>query len=480
MVVLMVLLLGTLSWSIARVTTLNGEIKRAETIQRELRAFAEGMLNAETGQRGFLLTRDEAYLQPYYSGVGAVQTAVQKLQVLDLRPLTRARVARMQTLAYAKLAELKTTILLVRGGDVAAAIEIVRAGQGKYLMDELRALRADARTYEQAWIDERREAVLSELNFLLWSRVAGVAAAILIVFLVTLRTARRLGPPIAALLDGIAAMAQGDLQRRVPVTSEDEIGHIASAFNEMADRAWAAQQAQTATQAELQRSNADLDAFAYVASHDLKAPLRAIRNLAQWIAEDIGTKASAETAENLRLLGKRVDRLDKLLESLLEYSRVGRKRGTVEKIPTGDLVAEIIEYLGVPPSFAIICAPPMPLVHSPKAPLEQVLRNLISNAVKHHDADQGQVLVSAQDLGEFIQFRIEDDGPGIDPEFHTRIFHMFQTLKPRDVKEGSGMGLAIVKKTVEGFGGQITAQAAASGRGVAFVFTWPKRYSALT
>jgi signal transduction histidine kinase len=116
----------------------------------------------------------------------------------------------------------------------------------------------------------------------------------------------------------------------------------------------------------------------------------------------------------------------------------------------------------------------MPIVQTKKAPLEQVLRNLIGNGLKHHDKEDGNVIVSARDLGEMIEFRIEDDGPGIAPVFHERIFKMFQTLKSRDTMEGSGMGLAIVKKAVERQGGMIAVESAPPRRGTSFVFTWPK------
>ena len=269
-------------------------------------------------------------------------------------------------------------------------------------------------------------------------------------------------------------MAQGDLSYRVTASTDDEIGQICNAFNDMSDRLSASIKARTAVQKELERSNADLDSFAYVASHDLKAPLRGIRNLVEWIAQDIQSTATEDSLDNLRLLRTRVERLESLLESLLTYSRVGRKIEDTEEIDSGKLVEDIKDYLAPSEGFSIICSGQMPCLRTPKAPLEQVIRNLINNAIKHHDLAEGHVGISAIELDEHIEFRVEDDGPGIATEFHARIFKMFQTLKPRDQVEGSGMGLAIVKKAVEGFGGSIRVESNPPSRGSIFIFTWPR------
>jgi signal transduction histidine kinase len=225
---------------------------------------------------------------------------------------------------------------------------------------------------------------------------------------------------------------------------------------------------------ELLRSNNELEQFAYIASHDLKAPLRAIKSLAEWIAEDVAATGSKETRDNLALLQARTERLENLLSGLLEYSRVGLSKADPEDVDTGRLVAEIIEYLAPPPAFVVECRGGMPVLRAAKAPLEHIFQNLISNALKHHDRDHGTVVVSARDLAMFAEFTVQDDGPGIDPAYHERIFGMFQTLRPRDEVEGSGVGLAIVKKAVEKNGGSIKVESAPPRRGTAFVFTWRK------
>ena len=131
--------------------------------------------------------------------------------------------------------------------------------------------------------------------------------------------------------------------------------------------------------------------------------------------------------------------------------------------------------LAPPPGFALDVQRPLPQLFTERVPLETVLRNLIGNAIKHHDdPEEGWVRISAEDKGDWVEFTVADNGPGIDPQHHERIFQVFQTLKPRDQVEGSGIGLAVVKKTVENQGGEVRL-VPHSARGATFWFTWPKR-----
>jgi len=226
--------------------------------------------------------------------------------------------------------------------------------------------------------------------------------------------------------------------------------------------------------AELARSNEDLDQFAYIASHDLKAPLRAIDHLASWIRQDAEELLPDSSKTHLEKLRGRIMRMEALLNDLLAYSRAGRLRHPPEVVDTALLVNGIVEMLAPPPGFTVQIGEYMPILETERVPLETVLRNLIGNAIKHHDnPSAGQVCVSARDEGAFIAFTVCDNGPGIDGQFHERIFQMFQTLLPRDTVEGSGVGLAVVKKMVESRGGKIEVESD-PGAGATFSFTWPK------
>ena len=190
------------------------------------------------------------------------------------------------------------------------------------------------------------------------------------------------------------------------------------------------------SQRELQRSNQELEQFAYVASHDLKAPLRAIENLTGWISEDLGENVSVNTKENLELLQNRVRRMGGLLDALLQYSRIGRTKHEIETIDTYALVMDTVALIAPPDSFAVNVTSSMPRIDSPRVPLEIVIRNLIGNSIKHCKREDGCLDITAVENDQFVVFTFSDNGPGIPDQYRDKIFEMFQTLHPRDEVEG--------------------------------------------
>ena len=225
-------------------------------------------------------------------------------------------------------------------------------------------------------------------------------------------------------------------------------------------------------QIELERSNADLEQFAYAASHDLKAPLRAIGHLVQWIDDDVRATASPDTIDNLRLLHGRVARLQKLLDGMLAYSRIGRVDAMAEDVDVAEMVDTVIGMLEVPAGFIVAREGEFFAIRTYRIPLQMILKNLITNALQHHDRSEGQVAVSMRLVDGTVEFRVSDDGPGIPARFRERIFVIFETLQSRDEIESSGIGLAMVKKQVTENGGQIWIEGNPLERGTTFVFTW--------
>ncbi len=225
---------------------------------------------------------------------------------------------------------------------------------------------------------------------------------------------------------------------------------------------------------DLARSNEALERFAYSASHDLRAPLRAIANLAEWIEQDAKDGLSETSRGHLETLRDRVRRMEDLTEDLLQYSRAGRPADETRSVDTGKLVSDLVHLLAPPDGFVIEAVDPMPVLQTNRAPLEQVLRNLIGNAVKHHDRKEGRVVVRSRDHGQGLwEFTVEDDGPGIPDEYHDRVFEMFRQLRPRDEVGGTGMGLALVRRIVESVGGSVWLEKGRR-RGTVFHFTWPR------
>jgi light-regulated signal transduction histidine kinase (bacteriophytochrome) len=225
--------------------------------------------------------------------------------------------------------------------------------------------------------------------------------------------------------------------------------------------------------AEAERHAEELEQFAYVTSHDLKAPLRGIANLAAWLEEDLRGKLTETTREQLGLLHDRVQRMNALIEGLLEYSRIGKAAQSMASVDTGELLAEIIDSLSPPDGFTIDVTANMPTLYTDRLHLYQVFSNLISNSIKHRKDEQGHTAVTVQERGEYYEFTVADNGPGIAPEYHDRIFMMFQTLAVHDYGSNTGIGLALVKKIVQEHGGSITLESA-EGNGATFRFTWPK------
>ena len=225
---------------------------------------------------------------------------------------------------------------------------------------------------------------------------------------------------------------------------------------------------------DLRRTNEELEQFAYVASHDLKAPLRGIENLVTWIEEDLEEVLTGDTRTNMGLLKSRVRRLESLLDDLLAYSRAGRGDVATEPVDTRVLVEELAGLVSPPEGFSIVAGNGLPTLDAAKAPLTQAFQNLIGNAIKHHDHPaNGHVWVDATHAEDMVEFIVTDDGPGIPEQFRERVFGMFQTLKPRDEVEGSGMGLAIVRKLVERQGGKVWLSEGRDGHGLSVHFTWP-------
>lgn len=224
---------------------------------------------------------------------------------------------------------------------------------------------------------------------------------------------------------------------------------------------------------ELERSNRELDQFAYVASHDLKAPLRGIANLTGWLEEDLGNKLDDESRKHLALMRGRVVRMESLINGLLDYSRVGRIKHASTRVALRALIDEVIDLLAPDPIWRIDIAEGMPELIAPRLLLQQVLHNLIGNAFKHGRSADPRLSIDVRDLGSHYELCIADNGPGIDHRYHARIWEIFQTLQARDKVEGTGIGLAQVKKIVEHHGGSVGVDSH-SGTGATFFFQWPK------
>lgn len=310
-----------------------------------------------------------------------------------------------------------------------------------------------------AWMEEKakREGALSAL-VLLCALALSFYSWKIIVFRVT--------RPINAMVNALYKATRDEAYEMPKILYQhDEIGKLARVLEVFQDNAH-----------KMKQSNEELERFAYIAAHDLKSPLRAVDNISQWLEEDLGDSLPAKDKKYLEELRSRVTLMDRLLDDTLEYARVGTKMN--EDVANNIVSAkELVEGLGAllvfPSGFTFKIGENLSSIKLRRFPIQQVLYNLINNALKHHDKENGTIEVECEEKDAEFIFIVRDDGPGIDPQFHQKIFEMFQTLYTRDKSLGRGMGLAVVRKIITTNGGKIEVRSKL-GQGAEFRFTWPR------
>lgn len=326
----------------------------------------------------------------------------------------------------------------------------------------------------------RQEAVVDNRN--MWM-LASVFAILLALFF-SMRLSFAIVTPLGELTETFLRLSEGETVAELPAADRpDEIGTMAKAANvfsaknhetkELLARSRDLSQELSKKANALEETNQELDNFVYVASHDLKSPLRGLNALSEWLQEDCLDILPEKSKTHLREINHRVGIMQSLLDDLLDYSRVGRVDPEIEEVDVSELLGNIQPILDNPEHVQLSVSGQLPKFRTVRAPLVQVLLNLVANAIKYNDKGrEGLVSVASRDLGQFYEFSVSDNGSGIAEQFHERIFQMFQRVGHRKV-DGSGMGLAIAKKQIERYGGRISV-ASAEAQGATFTFTWPK------
>lgn len=297
--------------------------------------------------------------------------------------------------------------------------------------------------------------------------------------------------PVAKLRKAAQEISKGKLDTRINIKSKDEIGDLAHSFNEMTDqihkRDIALMKAKddleikveertadlVTANKNLERVNNELKEFAYVVSHDLKAPLRAISSISEWIKTDYHDKLDETGKEQLDLLSSRTTRMQRLIDGVLAYSRAGRVKGRMSKVDLNELLRSIIELLDPPENITISIEKRMPTLVCEETRITQVFQNLLSNAIKFMDKPQGIIKINCKANNGYWRFSVIDNGPGIDEKYHDMIFRIFQTVSAKDEYESTGVGLSVIKKIVELYGGKVWLDSEI-GKGTSFHFTFPR------
>lgn len=323
--------------------------------------------------------------------------------------------------------------------------------------------------------------------------------------------ARIIMKPIGEMTKVAIKIASGDLSQTVEAETYDEIGQFACQFNAMTGalkkreeqlresyrqislardqlevrvrertaeltaeiaRRKKAEERKDQLLKELESVNQELKDFAYVASHDLKAPLRGISTLAEWIATDYADKLDEEGKNHLKLLIGRTERMHNLIDGILQYSRVGRVKEEQVQVDLNRLVPEVTDMIGPPENIKVEIENELPTLLCEQTRITQVFQNLLSNAIKYIDKPNGRIRIGCVRDNGYWKFSVADNGPGIEKKNFEKIFQMFQTLAPRDQYESTGIGLTVVKKIIELYGGKIWVESEV-GSGSTFFFTLP-------
>ena len=310
--------------------------------------------------------------------------------------------------------------------------------------------------------------------------VGVVAAASLVAFVMAIRLQRYITQPVLALARTAKTISDGqDYAVRAQRFDDDELGQLTDAFNAMLARVQERDQALRAKSDELRRSNADLEQYAYIASHDLQEPLRMVANYTDLLAERYRGRLDERADKYIHYVTDGAKRMQRLVADLLAYSRVGSAGGRMQRVSMETIFRNVVASLGPmirETGATIETAAPLPTVIGDEVQLNQLLQNLIGNAIKFRSARTPRVVLSAEFTDNRWQLSVQDNGIGIDQQYAERVFQMFQRLHERGLYEGSGIGLAIAKRIVDRHGGRIWFESVVD-QGTTFFFTLepPKR-----
>ena len=448
-------------------------LAQSEGIIRNSNRMHKSIIDMQSAFRGYLLTEDPGFLDAYGEGMKNVPVFADELK-RHIPSQGEQRVLLDSILQlHSEWIDYSTMLIdsRKRRAESAESLAVyhrlfegkLRKGIGKKMNDEIKNLfitldRSEykrRRVHSNMLLESINNTHLFSIIFLSLTIIVGIGSTIYIVMLISKRIAK-----MVRLAENIS---QGEFTI-VEDNRNDELTGLSRSLNIMSEKLHMNIQ-------ELETRNAELNKFAYVVSHDLKAPIRGIHNVIKWIEEDLATELSPPLKKYLRIIPQRTQRMEALINGLLDYARISRKT-PYENVDVNVLVREISESM-VPRSFAVDITE-LPVLFTERLKLEQVFANLISNAVKYTPHANGHIRITAVELPLYYQFSIKDNGMGIEPEFHIKIFEIFQTLREKNEKESTGVGLAIVKKIIDEQQGQIKVNSK-GGEGAEFIFTWKKQ-----
>lgn len=453
---------------IRRTAEFNDTVDRTQQTRMLSQRLLTRLVDAETGQRGFMLTGRADYLSVHEEARRELPQLFDELSAQtrgdpDLGPRTE----RIRELSDERLALMDRTVLLSRTGRIGEAVALVRGGRGKVLMDGMRA--------EIAVIDEILE---TRLQFR--TRQTEWAGAVTV-------AANALGALVIIVLAAVSAWLVRRYVLEIQQARDAIAGLNASLENKVRDRT-----------ADLTRANEEIQRFAYIVSHDLRAPLvnvmgytseleRANRVLDRQVATiahrapksldpDAVAAVREDVPEAIGFIRASTEKMDRLINAILRLSREGRRALVVESLDMTRMIGGIADSVRhqTEAASAEIVVEPLPWLDSDRLAIEQVFSNLIDNAVKYLDPSRpGRIVVSGEEAAGGVVYRVADNGRGISDRDHERIFELFRRSGRQD-RPGEGLGLAFVRNSVRRLGGEIAVESEL-GQGSTFTLKFPKR-----
>lgn len=425
----------------------------------------------QSGFRGYLLTSDTVFLDNYYNGVRTVpglldeQKQIIKENKAQSLLLDSIQASNTQWIAYANsLIEAKKQLSAESQNLYNKLFETkLKNKVGKNMNDQITAQFSAFDRIEYKSRNTHADELISSIKrthtfsyiFITLTILIGATSAIYIIILISKR--------IKSMVRLAENISRGEFTI-VKDSRNDELTGLSRSLNIMSEKL-------RENILELEKRNTELDKFAYVVSHDLKAPVRGIHNVVKWIEEDLDHQLTPELKNHLGIIQKRTKRMEDLINGLLNYARINEKTRTSD-VDVNKMVRDITDTI-VPRNFKVEVQN-LPLLHTESIKLEQVFTNLISNSVKYTPHQNGQISINCTEFPSYYQFSVKDNGIGIDPEYHQKIFEIFQTLREKHELESTGIGLSIVKKIIDEQQGTITLNST-TGKGAEFIFTWKKQ-----
>ncbi|HEY2636176.1 MAG TPA: CHASE3 domain-containing protein [Solirubrobacteraceae bacterium] len=462
-VVFVVLLVAVLSLRQA-----TNRAQHSADVIESVESTQKSVLDLETGARGFGLTGQEKFLEPWHLAQGQLPGETTQLRHLVADNPKQARLSRriaLESAAYLHLYSIPFVTMARHGLSKAAAL--AQTGEGKRRVDALRGLFNGMLVNEERLAASRRHSVDSRRTLAIVAVAVGLLICLLFVLLQQTALRRWVLEPTARLAGAARRLRRGDLAARAAVPGTDEVARLGADFDAMAASL-------QETDTDLRRSNAELEQFAYVASHDLAEPLRVMAGYADLLSRKYSGELDERADRYILGITDGSERMRRLIDDLLAYSRAGRRELDMRRVDIGQLVDTVRGDLSVAinEAHAEIVHDGLPTVTGDAAQLRIVLQNLIANAVKFRSPDRRPrvEVVGARDERAW-RLEVHDNGIGIEARHTDRIFRMFQRLHTREEYEGTGIGLALCQRVVERHGGRIWAGPGDDGVGTTISFT---------